>query len=101
MTAAVPWFVRHLPQRAAALVAIGRFAAENGFAVPEVEERMAGRRTVHFVGTSPDGREFGIGYEWTPKQLARYVPRQPQPNFTGSARWPADVLVPLRKVPRR
>lgn len=101
MSGAVPWFVRFLPQRAAAISAIDRFAAENGFVVPDLDERMAGAHTVHFVGLSPDGREFGIGYEWTPEQLWRYLPAlPPAPNFYGGASWPADVSVPLRAIVR-
>lgn len=95
-----PWFTRFLPQREAALSVLRRFAAEEGESADSVTERYDGRRTVMFVGIARDGREFGIGYEWTPEQAHRYAPRQRQPVFRGSARWPADVFVPLRAIRR-
>lgn len=97
-----PWFTRFLPQRDAALHAVRQFAAEEGEKSPDIVERYDGKARVVCIGTAVDGREFGIGYEWTPEQLHRYLPpRSPQPVFGGSARWPADVLVPLRQIPVR
>lgn len=51
--------------RAAALEVIDRFCAGEGFPVPpldEVETTEGSKRKVMFVGKSPDGREFAIGY---------------------------------------
>lgn len=97
-----PWFTRFLPQRDAAFRIMAQFARDEGFAEPPVSEVLQRDGLVHLLGTAPDGREYGVGYEWTPEQVRRYSPpRAPQPVFGGSARWPADVLVPLRQIPVR
>lgn len=97
-----PWFVRHLPQRAAAFTLMAQFARDEGFAEPPVREVMQRDGLVHLYGEAPDGREYGVGYEWTREQLHRYLPpRPPQPRFEGGGAWPADVLVPLRAIASR
>lgn len=96
-----PWFVRHLPQRAAAFKIMAQFARDEGFPEPPVDEVLQRDGLVHLLGEAPDGRAYGVGYEWTPEQLLRYLPRRPQPRFDcPSAIWPADVLVPRREVRR-
>lgn len=52
--------------RNAAIIAVERFCAGEGFDVPPLAETDSGR-VVQFVGTAPDGRQFHIGYE-------RYAP---------------------------
>lgn len=47
-----------------ALAAIDKFCAENGFPVPQLQERDMGL-TILFTGQSPDGRTFALGYEPT------------------------------------
>lgn len=51
-----------MTKREAALKAIDQFCAARGWSVPELEERDMGL-TIMFVGKTPDGREFGLGYE--------------------------------------
>lgn len=97
-----PWFARFLPQREAAFHVMRQFARDEGFPESSVDEVRAGPRVVHLLGEAPDGRQYGVGYEWTDEQLTRYLPpRPPQPRFEGGGAWPVDVLVPRRKVPSR
>lgn len=101
MSRVPPWFVRHLPQREAAFAAVRRFVDLEGLPVTPLSEGWDGKRLVVVHGTTPDGRSYGIGYEWTAEQLARYLPRRPpQPRFEEGGSWPTDVLVPLRTVHR-
>jgi hypothetical protein len=96
-----PYFVRFLPQRAAAYQAMRAFARVEEIPDPNPVEEWDGKRTVHCIATAPDGRQYGIGYEWTAEQAVRCLPRQPQPRFDcPSAVWPADVRVPLRELRR-
>lgn len=48
--------------RRAALRAIDKFCEAQGFPVPPLDENEKDG-TVWLVGLSPDGRQFGIGYE--------------------------------------
>lgn len=96
-----PWWVGHLPQRAAAFHVMAQFARDEGFAEPPVREVLQRDGLVHLYGEAPDGREYGVGYEWTEEQRRRYVPPMPpQPRFDGGGAWSADVLVPLRQIAR-
>lgn len=96
-----PYFVRFLPQREAAFASLRAFARDNDLPTPNPTEDWDGKRTVRLEGTAADGRKYAIGYEWTPEQLLRYLPRAPQPRFDcPSAAWPADVRVPLREIRR-
>lgn len=94
-----PWFTRFLPQREAAFSAVRQFVEREGLPVTPLSERYDGARMVVVHGKTPDGRAYGIGYEWLPEQLHRYLPpRAPQPVFVDTAAWPVDVLVPLRAL---
>lgn len=98
-----PWWTRHLPQRKAAFHVMAQFARDEGFAEPPIDEVYVHDGLVHLLGESPNGREYGVGYEWTEEQRRRYTPPMPpSPRFDcAAARWPADVLVPLRRLPLR
>jgi len=65
---AIPQFCYALPQRDAALRAIGRFGELHGanYRVA-VERRIPGKRAVVFDCETLDGRRFAIGYEWLPR----------------------------------
>lgn len=90
-----PAFVAALPVRAAAWSAYCRFCESEGFAVPAPEEIPRDERSAQFVGTAPDGRAFGIGYEWSLADEIAACRRAKRGT------WPTDVKVPLRTIPDR
>ena len=63
----LPPAIADLPARAAAWKAYHEFADQEGFEPSNTREQRLYDRTVRFVGEAPDGRTFGIGYEWLPK----------------------------------
>ncbi len=66
---APPPFAHLLPQREVALRAIAKLASEGGWPVPPLQERRSPcSNRVDFRGFDPDGKEFGVGYEWTDQQ---------------------------------
>lgn len=96
-----PYFVRFLPQRAAAFEIMRKFALKhNDGENVEPSEVWDGARRVSLIAATFEGREFGLAYEWTPEQVVRYTPARAEPVFTSSARWPAVVPAPLREIRR-
>ena len=84
-----------MPQRAAAWAMVCRFAEQHGADLSAITEEPGeerpGYKVVGFVGCDAAGRQFSIGYEWTPRQAV----------IAERGRWPSDVKVPPRQLTRR
>lgn len=82
--------------RAAAMDAIARFCELQGFPVPELNEQLQGR-IVRFVGRSPEGREFAIGYELPPPpDPTLHASTSPGPVNCSVRKWWQGEPVPTR-----
>lgn len=68
MDKSIPQFCYRLPQRNAALRAIGKFEELHGIRHHAmIERRIPDTRRVVFDCETADGRRFAIGYEWLPR----------------------------------